>query len=716
MAILPAFWRIDEFVKAANGYAMANAQVFFLAQPANTSAFPPTPQVQLYSDPFGLTPIPQPLVADGYGFVYAYVAAGTYTMVVALSNVIQNIYADQSYGLSSAQVLFETNGVPNANQGLLNLVGAGDVTVNTNALGQTVIESTGTALLGTGTGIYVVTAFSGVISAPAGDILTADGSGNAQDSGVQVSSLAPLLNPVFPNQIIVTGYTDMEGNANVGGNLTVGGTLGITGAATIGGALGVTGQITATGYVDMTANVNVGGNLTVGGTLGITGAATIGGALGVTGQITAAGYVDMTANANVTGNLSTGNIIDAGYATIGGTLGVTGVTTLTSLIANSLNTNIVIADEFAGADLGIQINAAFTQLGSARGEVWVIKPLQTTLSTAVTVGDFQTLRFWPGVYTISYSGGGVVFTLGNYACIIGMGTAGNSVNMGLNGAANCSAVVTNSSTSNQAMTVSGLYIDSGTDSPTVTTATLYFNELGQLSKCEDCIIVPPNSSTAPAILFNACGDVLCRHNWVNGTGSSIGVGGIKYTTAINSQGTFFEDNITEHLAASTSLLQTYGLFIEATGGATLKNVHVLGHHCEQDVADTGSGIFAGVYINGSGCQGGTIINASLTQNAGSYGIVVRLNACTNYTVIDVNGYSALYGIDDNHNSTTLVIPVPFYTQAVLATGGVVGVGNGSSANLTALAKGTGTGPASDAAAGWMEITVAGQTRWLPYFS
>jgi len=216
---IPNFWRINEWCKASNGYAMANAQVFFLAQPANTSAFPPTPQVQLYSDPFGLTPIPQPLVADGYGFVYAYVAAGTYTMVVALSNVIQNVYADQSYGLSgasTAQISLQTNGIPNANQGLLNLVGAGDVTVNTNALGQTVIESTGTVIPGTGTGGYVVTAFSGVISAPNNDILTADGLGNAKDSGVLVSSLAPTANTALTGTttIALANITNANGVLN----------------------------------------------------------------------------------------------------------------------------------------------------------------------------------------------------------------------------------------------------------------------------------------------------------------------------------------------------------------------------------------------------------------------------------------------------------------------------------------------------------------------
>jgi len=89
----------------------------------------------------------------------------------------------------------------------LNLVGAGDVTVNTNALGQTVIESTGTVIPGTGTGNYVVTAFSGVISAPNNDILTADGSGNAKDSGVLVSSLAPLNNAALVGLTTVANET-----------------------------------------------------------------------------------------------------------------------------------------------------------------------------------------------------------------------------------------------------------------------------------------------------------------------------------------------------------------------------------------------------------------------------------------------------------------------------------------------------------------------------
>jgi hypothetical protein len=89
--------------------------------------------------------------------------------------------------------VFETNGVPNPNQSVLNIVGAGDVTVFTNASGQTVVESTGFVLPGTGTGNLVVTAFAGFNVAPAGSVIQADGNGNAANSGVLVSSLATVV-------------------------------------------------------------------------------------------------------------------------------------------------------------------------------------------------------------------------------------------------------------------------------------------------------------------------------------------------------------------------------------------------------------------------------------------------------------------------------------------------------------------------------------------
>jgi hypothetical protein len=188
-------------------------------------------------------------------------------MVVALSNVIQNVYADQSYGLSgvsTAQISLQTNGVPNANQGLLNLVGAGDVTVNTNALGQTVIESTGTVIPGTGTGSYVVTAFSGMISAPNNDILTADGSGNAKDSGVLVSSLAPKANAALTGTttIALANITSMNGvlNANDFAGADIGAKVNaaITALGSSGGTVFIpAGSYTQTTTIVKPRNINV---------------------------------------------------------------------------------------------------------------------------------------------------------------------------------------------------------------------------------------------------------------------------------------------------------------------------------------------------------------------------------------------------------------------------------------------------------------------------
>ena len=60
-------------------------------------------------------------------------------------------------------------------------------------------------------------------------------------------------------------------------------------------------------------------------------------------------------------------------------------------------------------------------------------------------------------------------------------------------------------------------------------------------------------------------------------------------------------------------------------------------------------------------------------------------------------------------------------QAYLDTAGdlhlspTTGVGNGASGNLTALAKGTGTGPASDVVNGWVPVVINGVSGWLPFF-
>lgn len=90
--------RFDMWVRSTVGPAAAGAQVFLCTQPATVSTNP-TPQAQLYSDNAGLVPISQPLVADGFGHVDCYVAAGAYTVVVVYGGSLVLSYPDQAIGI-----------------------------------------------------------------------------------------------------------------------------------------------------------------------------------------------------------------------------------------------------------------------------------------------------------------------------------------------------------------------------------------------------------------------------------------------------------------------------------------------------------------------------------------------------------------------------------------------------------------------------------------
>lgn len=54
-------------------------------------------------------------------------------------------------------------------------------------------------------------------------------------------------------------------------------------------------------------------------------------------------------------------------------------------------------------------------------------------------------------------------------------------------------------------------------------------------------------------------------------------------------------------------------------------------------------------------------------------------------------------------------------SGTLMVGSAAGVGNGGSTNLTALAQGSGSGPASDVAVGWTQLIINGATYWIPLF-
>lgn len=159
------FFRYDTWVKSATGPAVAGAQVFVCTQPANTALFPPTPLASIYSDSGGLVPITQPIITDGFGHANFYALPGLYTVVIALNGVIQQVYPDQSLGGIgtaggggggiSGSILLETNGVPNANQLVLNVVGSGSTVVTNDGLGDTTITNTPVNVVAVPLGFWV---------------------------------------------------------------------------------------------------------------------------------------------------------------------------------------------------------------------------------------------------------------------------------------------------------------------------------------------------------------------------------------------------------------------------------------------------------------------------------------------------------------------------------------------------------------------------------
>jgi len=144
--------RLDFWVRNALGQAVAGAQLYLAAQPANITSVPPAPLIQLYADNNGVTPLAQPLNTDGLGHVAAYGQAQLYTLVVVNHGVIQNVFPDQAF--------FDLGGT------------------------ETLPPSGNATQVATTTNLNL---------AAFGEVLIADGSGNVQDSGAPLSSLATVV-------------------------------------------------------------------------------------------------------------------------------------------------------------------------------------------------------------------------------------------------------------------------------------------------------------------------------------------------------------------------------------------------------------------------------------------------------------------------------------------------------------------------------------------
>lgn len=88
--------RRDDLVQTAMGQAVAGAQVYYLTQPANTTAL--TPLASVYSDLTG-TPAANPQITDGFGHAVAYLDNSQLYTIVWVSPIIGKIvYTDQNVG------------------------------------------------------------------------------------------------------------------------------------------------------------------------------------------------------------------------------------------------------------------------------------------------------------------------------------------------------------------------------------------------------------------------------------------------------------------------------------------------------------------------------------------------------------------------------------------------------------------------------------------
>jgi hypothetical protein len=91
-------FRLQGSVNAAYGPALNGVDVYICTQPAVTTNVPPTPLATLYTDSTGGTPLANPVQTDGLGNWFAYLATGTYTVVLVDPNnrIPVTIFPDQS--------------------------------------------------------------------------------------------------------------------------------------------------------------------------------------------------------------------------------------------------------------------------------------------------------------------------------------------------------------------------------------------------------------------------------------------------------------------------------------------------------------------------------------------------------------------------------------------------------------------------------------------
>lgn len=198
-------FRSDGWVKSALGQAIAGAQIYVCSQPADVAFVPPLPQIPLFADAAGSTPLAQPVITDGFGHYDFYVPYGTYTVAVVNGGNIQQVYTDQTIGFtSSAQVVTSVFGrigdvvAQSGDYSVAQVTGA--ASLNSPALTGT--PTAPTATLGTNTAQLATCAFvlANVGGGAVSSVFDRTGAVTAQSgdySVAQITGAAPSASPIF---------------------------------------------------------------------------------------------------------------------------------------------------------------------------------------------------------------------------------------------------------------------------------------------------------------------------------------------------------------------------------------------------------------------------------------------------------------------------------------------------------------------------------------
>jgi len=109
---MATFYRRDDFVQNALGYAMQNVAVTYFLEPGLTLA-------TVYAAPAGVTPAANPQFTDGLGHAEAYMAAGQYTVTYTGSQIQTLSLPDQNIGpvtVTSGNTVTTFAGIPAGTQ------------------------------------------------------------------------------------------------------------------------------------------------------------------------------------------------------------------------------------------------------------------------------------------------------------------------------------------------------------------------------------------------------------------------------------------------------------------------------------------------------------------------------------------------------------------------------------------------------------------------